>query len=35
MQPPSTALIQRKCTDEHIRLILGESWHRVLSEIWP
>ncbi len=28
------ALIRRKYTDEHIRLILGENWRRVLSEIW-
>jgi membrane dipeptidase len=27
-------LIRRKYTDEHIRLILGENWRRVLSEIW-
>jgi membrane dipeptidase len=27
-------LIARKYTDEHIRLILGENWRRVLSEIW-
>ncbi len=28
------ALIRRKYTDEHIRLILGENWRRVLSDIW-
>jgi membrane dipeptidase len=28
------ALIRRKFTDQHIRLILGENWRRVLSEIW-
>jgi membrane dipeptidase len=28
------ALIRRKYTDEQIRLILGENWRRVLSEIW-
>lgn len=27
-------LIRRKYTDDHIRLILGENWRRVLSEIW-
>ncbi|HEY9141993.1 MAG TPA: hypothetical protein VIN93_13940 [Bryobacteraceae bacterium] len=27
-------LIRRKYTDEHIRLILGENWRRVLSDIW-
>jgi len=27
-------LIRRKYTDEQIRLILGENWRRVLSEIW-
>ena len=27
-------LIRRKYTDEHIRLILGENWRRVLSGIW-
>jgi membrane dipeptidase len=27
-------LIRRRYTDEHIRLILGENWRRVLSEIW-
>jgi membrane dipeptidase len=27
-------LIRRKYTDEHIRLILGENWRRVLSAIW-
>jgi membrane dipeptidase len=27
-------LIRRKYTDAHIRLILGENWRRVLSEIW-
>jgi membrane dipeptidase len=27
-------LIRRKYTDEHIRLIRGENWRRVLSEIW-
>jgi membrane dipeptidase len=28
------ALIRRKYTDEHIRLILGENWRRVLHSIW-
>ena len=28
------ALIRRKYTDEHIRLILGENWRRVLASIW-
>lgn len=28
------ALIRRKYTDEHIRLILGENWRRVLDSIW-
>jgi membrane dipeptidase len=28
------ALIRRKYTDEQIRLILGENWRRVLTEIW-
>ncbi|HUA84729.1 MAG TPA: membrane dipeptidase [Bryobacteraceae bacterium] len=28
------ALIRRGYTDEHIRLILGENWRRVLTEIW-
>ena len=27
-------LIRRKFTDEHIRLMLGENWRRVLTEIW-
>jgi membrane dipeptidase len=27
-------LIRRKYTDEHIRLILGANWRRVLTEIW-
>lgn len=27
-------LIRRKYTDEHIRLILGGNWNRVLTEIW-
>jgi membrane dipeptidase len=27
-------LIRRKYTDEHIRLILGENWRRVLSDAW-
>jgi microsomal dipeptidase-like Zn-dependent dipeptidase len=27
-------LIRRKYTDEHIRLILGENWRRVLDSIW-
>lgn len=27
-------LIRRTFTDEHIRLILGENWRRVLTEIW-
>ena len=26
--------IRRKYTDEHIRLILGENWRRVLAEVW-
>ena len=28
------ALIRRKYTDENIRLILGENWRRVLTEVW-
>ncbi len=28
------ALIRRKYTDEHIRLILGENFRRVLSSVW-
>jgi len=28
------ALIRRKYTDEHIRLILGENWRRTLNSIW-
>jgi membrane dipeptidase len=28
------ALVRRKYTDEHIRLILGENWRRVLASIW-
>jgi membrane dipeptidase len=28
------ALIRRKYTDEHIRLILGENWRRALESIW-
>jgi len=28
------ALIRRKYTDDQIRLILGENWRRVLTEIW-
>ncbi len=28
------ALIRRKYTDEHIRLILGENWRRALDSIW-
>jgi membrane dipeptidase len=28
------ALIRRKYTDEHIRLILGENWRRALNSIW-
>lgn len=27
-------LIRRNYTDEHIRLILGENWRRVLTEVW-
>ena len=27
-------LIRRKFTDDHIRLILGENWRRVLTSIW-
>jgi membrane dipeptidase len=27
-------LIRRKYTDEHIRLVLGANWRRVLTEIW-
>ena len=26
--------IRRKYTDEHIRLILGENWRRVLADVW-
>jgi membrane dipeptidase len=28
------ALIRRQYTGEHIRLILGENWRRVLTEVW-
>jgi membrane dipeptidase len=28
------ALIRRKYSDEHIRLILGGNWRRVLDAIW-
>ncbi len=28
------ALVRRNYTDEHIRLILGENWRRVLDSIW-
>jgi membrane dipeptidase len=28
------ALIRRKYTNEHIRLILGENWKRCLKEVW-
>jgi membrane dipeptidase len=30
----SEALIRRKYTDDHIRLILGENWRRVLTAVW-
>jgi membrane dipeptidase len=30
----TAALIRRGYTDEHLRLILGQNWHRVLGEIW-
>jgi len=29
------ALVRRGYTDDHIRLILGGNWARVLGEIWP
>jgi len=28
------ALVRRGYTDEHIRLVLGGNWARVLKEIW-
>jgi microsomal dipeptidase-like Zn-dependent dipeptidase len=28
------ALIRRKYTDDHIRLVLGGNWRRVLDSIW-
>jgi microsomal dipeptidase-like Zn-dependent dipeptidase len=28
------ALVRRGYTDEHIRLVLGGNWARVLAEIW-
>ena len=30
----TAAFIRRGYTDEHLRLILGQNWHRVLGEIW-
>jgi membrane dipeptidase len=30
----TTALARRGYTDEHIRLVLGENWRRVLGQIW-
>ena len=30
----TAALIRRGYTDEHLRLILGQNWRRVLGEIW-
>jgi membrane dipeptidase len=30
----TAAFVRRGYTDEHIRLILGQNWHRVLGEIW-
>lgn len=33
-QELTAALIRRKYTDEHIRLVLGGNWQRVLREIW-
>ena len=30
----TAAFVKRGYTDEHIRLVLGENWRRVLGEIW-
>jgi membrane dipeptidase len=30
----TAALVRRGYTDEHIRLVLGGNWARVLAEIW-
>lgn len=30
----TTALVRRGYTDEHLRLVLGQNWRRVLGEIW-
>lgn len=30
----TAAFVRRGYTDEHIRLILGQNWKRVLGEIW-
>jgi membrane dipeptidase len=31
----TAAFVRRGYTDEHIRLILGQNWRRVLGDIWP
>lgn len=30
----TAAFVRRGYTDEHLRLVLGQNWHRVLAEIW-
>ena len=30
----TAAFVRRGYTDEHLRLVLGRNWHRVLAEIW-
>jgi len=30
----TSAFVRRGYTDEHIRLVLGQNWRRVLGEIW-
>jgi len=30
----TAAFVRRGYTDEHIRLVLGQNWRRVLGEIW-
>jgi microsomal dipeptidase-like Zn-dependent dipeptidase len=30
----TAAFVRRGYTDEHLRLVLGQNWHRVLGEIW-
>lgn len=31
----TAAFVRRGYTDEHVRLVLGQNWRRVLGEIWP